>query len=81
MSDFLSELFREDESVPFEKRERKEWVEKDPLTGGEQTVVTVGKSFMMVIPHQGIKLTPEQAENHRAIMKAYGERKWDGDTE
>lgn len=60
-----------DDDIPFEKRERKEWVEPDPLTGGTQKVVTIGKSFMMVIPDRAIQLSPEEAEAFRARLGVY----------
>lgn len=63
--------FKEDDEIPFEKRERKEWVEPDPLTGGIQKVVTIGKSFMMVIPDRAIQLSPEEAEAFRARLGVY----------
>jgi hypothetical protein len=81
----LDELFeqarKEYEGIPWEKRERKEWVEHDPITGGTMTVVTIGKCFLMQIPHQEIKLTHEQQERFKNLTALYGERKWDRDSD
>jgi hypothetical protein len=78
----LSEIFeqarKEDEGIPWEDRERKEWIEPDPITGGTMTVVTIGKCFLMQIPHQAIQMTPEEMERFKAIVQTYGDRKFDG---
>ena len=75
----LDEIFEEarkaDEGIPFEQRERKESVERDPLTGGTMTVVTIGRTFMMLIPHQAIQMTPEEVERAKTIGECYKEWK------
>lgn len=76
-----------DPNLPDDWDDKKEWVEPDPLTGGEQTVITRGKNFMMVIPHEG--LTPERIaeiagvpvdqvkENIQKMRNLYSACKWE----